>query len=207
MELSENKWKILAITVGVILILSLVIFASKALFSNKLNEGIIVDDPVKGNETASVTIIEFSDFECPFCGRHFAHTYPQIIESYVDTGKVKYVFKNFPLSFHKKAQKAAEAAECAFDQGKFWEYHDTLFENQEELAISNLRFYAANLGLNTSEFDECLDSNKYKAEVKKDFEEGLELGVKGTPTFFINGKKLVGALPFYEFENAIEAAL
>jgi protein-disulfide isomerase len=165
------------------------------------------DDPIKGNKNAPVTIVEFSDYQCPFCGRYFSQTYPQILKQYVNTGKVKYVFRDFPLSFHKNAQKAAEAAECAHEQDKYWEMHDKLFENQRNLDIASLKQYAADINLDTKKFNSCLDSGKYASEVQKDFNEGSRYGVSGTPTFFINGIKLVGAQPLSAFKQVIDAEL
>ena len=165
------------------------------------------DDAVKGNKSAKVTIIEFSDFECPFCGRFYTQTYKQLVKEYVDTGKVKYVFRDFPLNFHKNAQKASEAAECADDQGLFWEMHDKLFENQQVLDVTSLKKYAKDLGANTKKFDECLDSGKYYSEVQKDLADGQASGVSGTPAFFVNGKLISGAQPFSAFKSVIDAEL
>lgn len=165
------------------------------------------DDPVKGNENAPVTIVEFSEYQCPFCGKYFKETYPKIVEEYINTGKVKYVFRDFPLSFHQYAQKAAEAAECAQDQGKYWEMHDKLFQNQKNLDIDSLKKYAKDIGLDVEEFNSCLDSGKYASEVQKDFNDGQKYGVSGTPTFFINGIELVGAYPFDSFKQIIDAEL
>jgi protein-disulfide isomerase len=168
------------------------------------------DDPSKGLDNAPVTIVEFSDFQCSFCGRFFHQVLPQIEEEYIKTGKVKFVYRDFPLSFHQYAQKAAEAAECADEQGKFWEYHNILFQKQTEWSsggISKLKEYAQNLGLDTGKFNECLDSGKYKSEVQKDFMDGSSYGVSGTPAFFINGIKVVGAQPFSAFQQIIEEEL
>lgn len=162
------------------------------------------DDPVKGPNSAKVTIIEFSDFQCPFCGRAQA-TLNQIQDTYGDD--VKFVFRDFPLGFHENAQKSAEAAECAHEQGKFWEYHDLLFENQEALAVTDLKGYAAELDLDTKQFNECLDSGKYEEEVKSDMDDGIAAGVKGTPAFFINGRSIVGAQPFANFKKVIDEEL
>jgi protein-disulfide isomerase len=165
------------------------------------------DDAVKGDANAPVTIIEFSDFECPFCGKYVEETYPLIIKNYVDTGVVKYVFRDFPLSFHQNAQKAAEAAECAGEQNQYWEMHDILFANNDKLSVNDLKGYAVELGLDTEDFNTCLDSNKMAEEVKKDMADGVEYGVTGTPAFFINGKLVSGAMPYESFEQEIEAAL
>jgi protein-disulfide isomerase len=169
------------------------------------------DDPVKGSQNAKVTIVEFSDFQCPFCQRFFLQTLPQIEEKYIKTGKVRFVYRDFPLtSIHPYAQKAAEAAECAYEQGKFWEYHDILFQKQSEWVVageSKFKEYAQQLGLDTQKFNQCLDSGKYANEVQKDYNDGLKYGVSGTPTFFINGIEVVGAQPYNVFEQIIEQEL
>lgn len=165
------------------------------------------DNPAEGDKNAPVTIVEFSDFQCPYCGRFYSQTYTQIREQYIKTGKVKVYFRNFPLSFHENAQKAAEAVECAGEQGKFWEMHDKLFENQDKLDVASLKQYAKDLKLDTTKFNTCLDSGKMASKVQKDFSDGSSFGVSGTPSFFINGKLLVGAQPFSAFQQEIEAAL
>lgn len=165
------------------------------------------DDPVLGDKNAKVTIVEFSDYECPFCGRYFTQTYPQLKKDYVDTGKVKIVFRDYPLPFHQNAQKAAEAAECADDQGKFWEMHNKLFSNQQKLDVASLKKYAGELALDQAKFDDCLDSGKYASEVEKDMQDGSSYGVSGTPSFFVNGQLLVGAQPYSEFKKLIDAEL
>ncbi len=165
------------------------------------------DDAVKGDANAPVTIVEFSDYECPFCGRHFRDTLPSIISNYVDTGKVKIVFKDFPLNFHPNAQKAGEAAECAGEQGKYWEMHDKLFENQQALGVDDLKQYAKDIGLNSGNFDSCLDSGDQADEVRDDLSAGQSVGVSGTPANFVNGILVSGACPYSAFEDAIEAEL
>ena len=162
------------------------------------------NDPFIGPEDAQVTIVEFSDFECPFCSRAYETVY-EIKEAY--EGQVKIVFKNFPLSFHANAQKAAEASECAYDQGKFWEMHDIMFENQDALSVDDLKSYAEELGLDTEAFNECLDSGAKETAVSEDFEAGNEVGVTGTPAFFINGIELVGAQPYEAFQAIIDGEL
>lgn len=163
--------------------------------------------PVKGDEDAPVTIIEFSEYQCPFCGRYVTETFSQIDKEYIQTGKVKYYFRDYPLSFHQYAQKASEAARCANEQGKFWEYHDQVFENQDLLNLENLKKWAADLGLNTSQFNDCLDDGKFEDAVKQDFNDGQTAGVQGTPSFFINGQPLRGAQPYESFKQAIDDAL
>lgn len=169
------------------------------------------DAPFKGNANAPVTIVEFSDFQCPFCGSFFQATLPSIEKDYVATGKAKFVYKNFPLSFHPNAQPAALAAECAKEQGKFWEMHDLLFSNQEALSRTKYTDFAKQLGLDVTKFDSCVDSSKYLNNVNADFSQGQTAGVSGTPSFFIgNDKKgytlVVGAQPYAAFKSALDAA-
>ncbi len=164
------------------------------------------DDTVKGSPDAPVTIIEFSDFQCPFCTRFYQNTLPQIQQQYIDTGKVKFVYRDFPLSFHQDAQKAAEAAECAGEQGKYFEMHDKLFDT-EALDVTSLKQHAVDLGLDTDEFNDCLDNDEMAAEVQKDFQDGQQAGVSGTPAFFINGQLVSGAQPFSVFQQIIDQEL
>lgn len=184
---------------------------------NPKAETSVDDDPFLGPKNAKVTIIEFSDFQCPFCRSFWRDTFNQIKEKYIDSGKsVKFVYRDFPLSsIHPMAQKYAEAAECAQDQGKFWEMHDKIFQEQDKLGqgtisaftIADVKKWARELGLNGSEFNQCLDSGKYAEEVKKDFDDGVASGVNGTPTFFINGKISVGAQPFETLKSIIDQEL
>lgn len=164
----------------------------------------------RGNPNAAVTIVEFSDYQCPFCKRFFDETYLKILKQYGE--KVYYVFRDYPLASHQHAQKAAEAARCAEDQGKYWQYHDLLFEKREEWGdkqeiSADLTNYAKGLGLALDEFSSCLSSGRYKEAVQDDFALGQKVGVSGTPTFFINGKMLVGAQPFENFKALIEEEL
>jgi protein-disulfide isomerase len=164
--------------------------------------------PVKGKKSAPVTIVEFSDFQCPFCGRFFNETLPKIQKEYIDSGKVKFYYRDFPLtSLHENAQKAAEAARCANEQGSFWAYHDLIFKNQRQLSEDALKQWAADLKLDTSKFNDCLDSGKYEQAVKDDFDAGSKAGVNGTPAFFVNGRLVSGAQPFDNFKKVIEGAL
>jgi protein-disulfide isomerase len=162
--------------------------------------------PAWGPEDAAVTIVEFTDYQCPFCAQHASITYPALKEGY--EGTVRYVVRNFPMSsLHPWAQKAAEAAECAHDQGAFWEYHDRLFAHQTELDVESLKRHAAELGLDGGVFEECLDSGGKAGIVRKDLQDGVGYGVRGTPTFFVNGRALVGAQPLAVFESFVESAL
>lgn len=165
------------------------------------------DDAIKGDVDAPVTIIEFSEYQCPFCKRYVDQTLVQIQEKYIDTGKVKYVFRDFPLDFHNNAKPAAMATECVHELGgddAYWKYHDKLFENTQALDSDSLKKYASDMGYDIAD---CLDSEKYADEVDADTEEGKSYGVRGTPAFFINGNFLSGAQPFAAFEKLIEEEL
>jgi len=157
-----------------------------------------------GSAGAKVVMVEYSDFQCPACGAA-EPAVEEVINAY--GGRIKFVYKNFPLSGHQYAQKAAEAAECAGAQGKFWEMHGRLFENQNALRITDLKIYAQQIGLNATEFNSCLDSGAAAAGVKADFNEGLAEKVRATPTFFINGRKIEGGVPFEEFKTVIDQEL
>ena len=170
------------------------------------------DDPVLGDPKAEISIVEFSDFQCPFCERAFTGAIKDLKESsYFKNGEVNLVFKQLPLtSIHPFAQKAAEASVCAYKQGKFWEYHDTLFENQAALDVASLKKYAADLKLDTKKFDTCLDNGEAVDKVTKDTNLGTSAGVRGTPFFAIMNKDgetqtISGAYPFANFETAIKA--
>ncbi|MBI3032503.1 DsbA family protein [Candidatus Woesearchaeota archaeon] len=174
---------------------------------NKDMKVLMDDDAVKGDKNAPVTIVEWSDFECPFCGRFYQQTLPSINEKYIKTGKVKLVYRDFPLEFHAQAQKAAEAAECAGEQNKYWEMHDKLFEKGVSGGVSSFKQYAKDLGLDTKKFDDCLDTGKMAGEIEKDLQDGAAVGIRGTPGFVVNGQLVSGAQPFSAFEQVIEAAL
>lgn len=166
-----------------------------------------------GDDDAPVVIVEFTDYQCPYCSRHFLQTYPQIKAEYVDTGKVRYVFMDFPLSsIHPQAQVAAEAARCAGEQAAYLTMHDMLFARQQEWSGRNdvaeiLSGYVGELGLDTAAFDECLQSGRQESAVLDDLERGAALGINGTPAFFINGHFLSGAQPYDVFRQAIESLL
>ncbi len=173
------------------------------------------DDEVKGDANATVTLIEFTDYECPFCKRHYEQTLPEILKNYVDTGKVKYVVRDFPLSFHPSAQKASEATECAAEQDKFWEMHDKVFETQGTWgadAVASFKKYAAELGLNATAFNTCLDTGAMAAEVSADLAAGSAAGISGTPGFWIvsddgASKNISGAYPYATFQAAFDEML
>jgi len=174
---------------------------------------------IKGDEDAKVTIVEYSDFQCPFCARFYTSTLSEIEKNFVDTGKVKLAYKHFPLPFHTEADEAAEAAECANEQGKFWDMHDWIFDNGESWTGKSgdslkdaFVAGAEEIGLDSDEFESCYSSGKYRSVVQKHSQEGSSDGVSGTPSFLIgNDKKgykvVVGAQPYSAFEQAINAAL
>lgn len=165
------------------------------------------DDPSIGPASAPVTIIEFSDFQCPFCKMFYdQQTLDQILRAYPD--QIRFVYRDFPVSsLHPEAQAAAEAAQCANEQGKFWQYHDALFQNQDKLSSAFYFDLGDQLGLDHQAFVNCLRQGRYTSEVAKDFGDGVNAGVTGTPTFFINGHMLEGAHPFDDFKQLIEAEL
>ncbi len=167
----------------------------------------------KGDPEAPVVLVEFSDFQCPYCQRYTSQTYAKIIENYVDTGKVRYVFKQFPLiSIHPQAMAAANAALCAADQGAFWQMHDLLFEQQNRWAGNSaandvFKEFAAQLGLDADAFGACLENQQHEDDIYADLQEGINAGVTGTPGFFINGVPLSGAQPYEAFQKLIEQQL
>lgn len=166
--------------------------------------------PSKGNSNATVTIVEFTDYQCPFCAKFYSETYPQILKEYIDTGKARIVLKDFPLNFHENAQKAAESARCVRDQKGdegYFKMHDKLFQNQGSLSLENIKKWAKELGVDSAKFDTCLDSGKFEKAVKDDLSYGQEIGVSGTPAFFINGKLIEGAQPFSVFKQMIDEEL
>lgn len=170
---------------------------------------VLLDEPAQGAEDAPVTIVEFADFKCGFCLRHFVQTLPVLEEEYIATGKVRYVYRNFPI-LGVQSRWAALAAECAHEQGHFWEYHDKLFtlaQQGQEFLRSRLKSVAAELGLDSTQFESCLDSAKYLDEVQEDFTAGQSAGVTGTPAFLINGQLLIGAQPIERFRELIEQEL
>jgi protein-disulfide isomerase len=159
----------------------------------------------RGPATAPITIVEYADYQCPYCTRAAAAV-KQVEERYA--GKVRFVFRDFPLTqIHPNAGKAAEAASCASDQGKFWPMHDRLFANQSKLAVDELKKHAVELGLDAAAFDTCLDSGKHAEAWKKSLAEGQSYGLTGTPSFFINGRLLVGAQPVESFAQVIDDEL
>jgi protein-disulfide isomerase len=175
----------------------------------------IANAPVKGHASAKIVLVEYSDFECPYCGRHAQSTYQELQRQFVDAGKVKYVFRHLPLEqLHKAAPKAAEAAECAHDQGKFWEFHDRLFANQQALALSDLSAHARAVGLDLPKFQSCLLEGKMAARISSDLAEAARFELTGTPAFLIGelqadgtvrvSRKVSGAQPLSVFQNELD---
>jgi protein-disulfide isomerase len=161
--------------------------------------------PFKGSERATVTIVKFEDFQCPYC-KTVQTTYQALLKRY--DGKVRLVHKDLPLdAIHPQARQAAEAARCAGEQGKFWEYHDALYANSPKAAVEELKAYAKEVGINATSFEQCFTSGKYKGLVQKDLSEGAQLGLTGTPTFFINGREMSGAQPVEAFAAVIDEEL
>ena len=176
----------------------------------------IDDDPMMGNRNAPLTLIEFSDYHCPFCRRFFTQTFPKIKSNYIDTGKVRYVFRDYPLdAIHPNARKAAEAAHCAQEQGKYWEMHDAIFESKDS-GFPDLKGLGQKLGLDVARLDRCVGSGKYGKEIEKDYQDGTLAGVTGTPGFFlgltrkgatIQGTLISGAQPLARFTQLFDALL
>lgn len=179
----------------------------------------VKDDPFKGEKSAKLTLIEFSDYQCPFCARHVSQTWPQIEQDYVKTGKLKYVLRDFPIqSIHPQAFKAHEAANCAGEQEKYWEMHGRLFANQKAMSPKDLSDHAQALVLDMPKFQQCLDGGKYASKIRNDISEGQKAGAQGTPTFFLgytepNDSKVKvvrvirGAQPYAGFKQVIDSLL
>jgi len=177
----------------------------------------IAGRPMLGEADALVTIVEFSDYQCPFCRRYSLTVFPILKREYIDTGKVRYVFRDFPLtSIHQQAEKAHESAHCAGEFNQYWEMHDLLFQNQKDLTLPSLKHYAAELGLNSLNFEECLESGKYQVAIQKDVADGTAAGIRGTPSFFIGksgpqdsitGTIIRGAQPLANFRTVIDQLL
>lgn len=176
-----------------------------------INIKVTPDDPVLGNVNAKVTIVEFADYQCPFCERFFTDTFPSIKKDYIDTGKVKFVYKNLAF-LGQESTWAANAALCAKEQNKFWEYHDYLFshqgqENSGAFSQDKLKGFAATLGLNTTQFNSCLDGQKYNSQVQADSAEASRVGFNSTPSTAVGTTPIVGAQPYAQFKTAIDSEL
>ncbi len=172
----------------------------------------MADDNAMGDPNAPVEVVEFSDYQCPFCAQFAEETEPLIVKDYVETGKVYFVYRSFGNFIGAESTAAAEAAYCAGEQNKYWEYHDILFanhtgENVGDYLDKRLTAFAESLGLNMGEFEQCMRSNKFADRIEQDRVDGTQAGVQGTPGFLINGKLIKGALPYSDFQVEIEAAL
>lgn len=173
--------------------------------AGKVDIKIAANDQIRGNKNAKITIVEFTDYQCPFCSR-FHDTMKQVMAKYPT--QVRWVLKHFPLeSIHPYAKKAAIAAECAGEQNKFWEYSDAIYANQTSLNDAYLSTAAKNLKLDTKKFDSCLSSEKYAGKVNADLQQGQTYGVRGTPGSFINGTTIPGAVPFEQIDAMIKPLL
>jgi protein-disulfide isomerase len=201
--------KVLLAAIVTIAALSSSIVASQTKFIG------VDDDPVLGEATATVTIIEFGDYQCPLCRLFWKDVEPRLKKDYIDTGKVRLVFRDFPIvDIHPEALVAAMAAQCAADQGKYWQYHDKVFREQDNrgddvirFKVADLKKWGADIRLDTKAFNECVDSARYKDEVSKDYADGIAVGIQGTPMFFINGRVVPGAQPYPVFKRVIDEAL
>lgn len=170
----------------------------------------IGDAPVLGDDKAPITIVEFTDFQCPFCQRFHIETFPKLRDQYISTGKVRFVSRDLPLSIHPNAAKAAEAGRCAGEQGHFWEMRDWMQSNPNSLSSEDLTAYGIGLGINLNQFRLCMASAKYREAVRSAIQEATNLHITGTPTFVvgksgavIDGQLLLGAVPFATIEKAI----
>lgn len=184
--------------------------------------GLIDNDYVLGNPDAPVTVVEFADYQCQFCTKVFLETEPQIREAYINTGKVRWVMRDYVATYHTKGDEAAIAAQCAGLQNKYWEMHDKLFSNSysgdtwsemgDEDASTRFRIYASGIGLNMGQFNRCFDNRQFESEINEDRADGFSAGVTGTPTFLIGNDKsgftkVVGSQPYAVFKQVIDAKL
>lgn len=183
---------------------------------------IVIDtsgSPFKGDPNAKLTLIEFSDYQCPFCSRYVRETLPEIEKEFIATGKLKYVFRDFPIeSLHQNALLASSAANCAGDQNKYWEMHDRLFFNQNALGVADMPAHAKALGLDESKFKQCIETKKHEASIRQQISESVGFGIQGTPTFFVGFTKpddpkvriiasISGARPYANFKEILEKVL
>jgi protein-disulfide isomerase len=171
--------------------------------------------PVLGSAKAPVTIVEFTDYQCPFCLRFHTATFPDLKKTYIDTGKVRFYSRDLPLEFHSNAERAAEAARCAGDQGQFWKMRDVLGSNPSKLAAEDIAGYVKDVNLDAATFQACMDLGKYKKAIESDSKQAMALGINGTPSFIVGrssaegveGEVIVGAQPLAGFEEKIKALL
>ena len=211
MVCKQHKHRVAASRITSAILAALVIAGSYSLATGASKSEILAalgKGPALGSETAPVTLIEFSDFQCSFCRKFWADTVPKLKASYVKQGRVRFIYRHFAI-LGNFSEQAAMAAECAGEQGKFWEYHDQLFANQGGLAFTQYKLeqYARALGLKTANFSRCLTTEKYRKKVEGETAVAAFLGARGTPTFFVNERLLVGAQPFKVFQSVINEEL
>jgi protein-disulfide isomerase len=204
----NNKWTTLVVVVLIALLVRSPEIGALQPLSVEETLAALGKGPTLGSAGARVTIVEFADFQCSFCRKFWADTLAKLKESYVKQGKVRFVFRHFAI-LGKFSEQAAMTADCAGEQGKFWEYHDKLFANQGGLAFtqSKLQQYGGELGLKATNFKRCLTTEKYRKKVEGETAVAASLGARGTPTFFVNGRLMVGAQPFEAFQSLIEEEL
>lgn len=181
------------------------IWGAKTTAPDQATLSLIDDDPSLGPEDAPIVVVEFSDYQCPYCQLWHQAVFPQLMATY--EGKIRFIYRDFPLSGHPEAIPAATAANCAGEQGAYWRFHDALFSMSYGLSNEAYHRYAADLGLDTGTFAQCLQEGNARKEVLADYQSALGLGVQSTPTFFINGISIIGAQPFEVFQQVIEAEL
>jgi len=216
-EIKKNKNLIITlVSIVVIIIIALILFLTTGTQNNTntttqkniSNTITSQTNNFEGDLNAPVTIIEYTDFECPYCTRFFDQTLPSIRLQYIDKGLVRFEVREFPLNnIHKFAQKAAEAAECAGQQNKFIDMYNELYTKGVDGGVASYKSYAKDIGLNTSEFNSCIDNGDAKTIIKSNQQDGINAGVTGTPSFLINGELVIGAQPFTVFKGIIDKKL
>lgn len=230
-KIPANKWVLIVSILSGGFVISTLLLAGSIVYVGKLwidsrvqpeslvnNEEVIIADvkipesaPMLGGKEAKVTLVEFADYQCPFCGIFHKETFPELKRDYIDSGKVRFYYQDFAF-LGEESVLAAEAAKCSGEQNKYWEYHDYLYSNQKgenegAFALDNLKNFAGMIGLNKPQFNACLDSGKYKAQVEEETRLGESYGVAATPTIFVNGKKIEGAGNYEEYRTLIEEEL
>jgi protein-disulfide isomerase len=201
----EKRKNIITFSVIGLVVVAIAVFALTRPHADPLSEARMAADPAYGSESARVTIIEYSDYGCPSCQAwHNSGILQKIRDTYGD--KVRFVWKDFPV-ITSASPKAAEAAQCAFDQGKFWEYHDLLYAKSPAIGTNDLKAYASQVELDTTKFNNCLDSGQNAAKVDQSMNEGYRLGFNGAPSFVVNGQKLIGPPSFETLQSIIDPVL
>lgn len=208
-SVGESFLKYGAFIVGAILLVGAIVYFSenRTVDSARYANVNIGESPVLGSQDAPVTIVEFADYQCPYCEQFWSENYFQLKKDYIETGKAKLVFMNFPIPQHANALPAANAAECVRSMGgdeAYWKMHDLIFANQDELSQDNLKKWADSLGFDITK---CLEQEKFSNVISAEMKVGMDAGVQGTPTFFINGKELAGAQPYSSIKEEIDSQL